>query len=73
MYALVRHPIYGGLIAAAVGWASISASLLALLLAVLLAVFLDLKSRREEAWLMDHYAGYPAYLGRTRRFFPYLY
>ena len=32
VYALVRHPLYGGLIATAVGWSLVSASPLALLL-----------------------------------------
>jgi protein-S-isoprenylcysteine O-methyltransferase Ste14 len=73
VYALVRHPMYGGLIAAAFGWALVAASLPTLALAAILAVFFDLKSRREEAWLAAHYAGYATYMKRTRRFFPRLY
>jgi len=73
IYALVRHPIYGGLIATAFGWGLIAASPLTLLLAAALAFFFDLKSRREEAWLKGHYAGYETYTTRTRRFFPWLY
>jgi protein-S-isoprenylcysteine O-methyltransferase Ste14 len=72
IYALVRHPIYGGIIVAAVGWGALSASPAALLLAGLLAVFFDLKSRREEAWLAAHYTGYLTYVSRTRRFIPWL-
>jgi protein-S-isoprenylcysteine O-methyltransferase Ste14 len=72
-YASVRHPIYGGLIATAVGWALVMASPLALLLAFVLAGFFELKSRREEAWLRERYGGYPAYMERTRRFFPGIY
>jgi protein-S-isoprenylcysteine O-methyltransferase Ste14 len=73
IYALVRHPIYGGIIVAAVGWGALTASPAALLLAGLLAVFFDLKSRREEAWLAAHYTGYLTYVSRTRRFIPWLY
>lgn len=73
VYSLVRHPIYGGIIAAALGWGLIAASPLTLLLAVVVGVFFDLKSRREEAWLASHYAGYRTYASRTRRFFPRLY
>ncbi len=73
VYALVRHPIYGGIIAAALGWALVAASPLTLLLVGVLAVFFDLKSRREEAWLTTHYAGYQTYAGRTKRCFPWLY
>jgi protein-S-isoprenylcysteine O-methyltransferase Ste14 len=72
-YARVRHPIYGGLIAAAFGWGLITASPSALLLALVLAGFFELKSRREEAWLVARYAEYEEYRGRTRRFFPSLY
>lgn len=73
IYALVRHPIYGGIIVAAVGWGALLASPAALLLAGLLAVFFHLKSRREEAWLATHYSGYLTYVSRTRRFIPWLY
>ena len=72
-YGKVRHPIYGGLIAAAFGWGLVAASPLTLLLAVGLVVFFELKSRREEAWLAERYADYAAYMAQTRRFFPGLY
>jgi protein-S-isoprenylcysteine O-methyltransferase Ste14 len=73
VYALARHPIYGGLLLTAFGWGLVAASLLALGLAVALALFFGLKSRREEAWLKERYAGYEDYATRTRRFIPYLY
>ncbi len=72
VYALVRHPIYGGLILTAFGWALVLASPLTLLLAVVLAVFFGLKSRREEAWLTERYERYAEYMARTKRFVPYL-
>jgi protein-S-isoprenylcysteine O-methyltransferase Ste14 len=71
-YALVRHPIYGGLIIAAFGWALLRASVMAIALAALLAVFFRLKSAREEGWLEKRYPGYAAYRGRTRRFIPWI-
>ena len=73
IYALVRHPMYGGLVATAFGWGLVAASPLTLLLAAVLFLFFDLKSRREEAWLKSRYNGYPTYMARTRRFFPKLY
>jgi len=73
VYSLVRHPIYGGLLLTAVGWALVAASLLTLLLAVGLGLFFDLKARREEAWLGERYRGYAAYIARTRRLLPWLY
>ncbi|MEX1296499.1 MAG: isoprenylcysteine carboxylmethyltransferase family protein [Candidatus Limnocylindrales bacterium] len=72
VYARARHPIYGGLMLMAVGWGLVSASPLTLVLAGVLALFFGLKSRREEAWLLEHYAGYAEYMERTRRFVPYL-
>ena len=73
IYSLVRHPIYGGIIVSAIGWALLATSPLTLMLALLLAVFFDLKSRREEVWLANHYVGYRTYVTRTRRFIPRLY
>jgi protein-S-isoprenylcysteine O-methyltransferase Ste14 len=37
---------------------------------VALGVFADLKSRREEAWLSEQFAGYAACRRRTRRLIP---
>ncbi len=73
VYANARHPIYGGLVLTAFGWALVSVSPLALGLALVLTLFFELKSRREEAWLRQRYEGYPAYAARTKRFLPYLY
>jgi protein-S-isoprenylcysteine O-methyltransferase Ste14 len=72
-FGLVRHPMYGGGVLAAAGWGFVMASPLALAGAFVLGVFFDLKSRREEAWLGDQFAGYAAYRRRTRRLIPWLY
>lgn len=72
-YASVRHPIYGGIMATALGWALVAASPLALVLSAVLALFFELKSRREEAWLAARYSDYERYATTTRRFFPHLY
>jgi protein-S-isoprenylcysteine O-methyltransferase Ste14 len=71
-YGLVRHPIYGGVLLLALAW-SLAASPLALVPWVLACAFLDLKRRREEAWLCSHDAGYAGYMVAVRhRFIPYL-
>jgi protein-S-isoprenylcysteine O-methyltransferase Ste14 len=65
VYRLVRHPMYGGVIVMAVGWA-LATTPLSLAGALALGAFLELKSRREEGWLLEHYPGYAEYRRRTR-------
>jgi protein-S-isoprenylcysteine O-methyltransferase Ste14 len=72
-YRLVRHPIYGGLVLGALGWGLLTASVAALVGAAVLLAFFDLKSRREEAWLLEQLEGYDRYRSRTRRLLPWLY
>ncbi len=72
VYAKVRHPIYGGLVIAAVGFGLLTASPLALGLATALLGFFLLKSRREEVWLMARYPEYEAYRAQTRRLIPWI-
>jgi protein-S-isoprenylcysteine O-methyltransferase Ste14 len=73
VYGLVRHPIYGGIVIGASGWALLAASPAALGLSVVLLGFFRLKSAREEAWLEARYPAYPAYRSRTKRMLPLLY
>jgi len=72
VYRLVRHPIYGGLVLAAVGWGLLMASPAALVAAIGLWGFFELKSRREEAWLEGRFVGYASYRARTRRLIPWI-
>lgn len=72
-YRLVRHPIYGGLILGALGLAIITPWFGTFAAVALLAIVLDLKRRREEAWLVERYPGYTAYLARTKALLPFLY
>jgi len=73
-YALVRHPMYGGGILIALGWAIVFATIVGLGLTLALTFFLDVKSRREELWLTERFEDYEAYRQRTpRRFLPFLY
>ena len=73
VYGLVRHPIYSGIIAAAVGWSLVTASPAAVGIAALIAAFFDVKARREEAWLLEAYPAYAAYRSRVRKLVPFLY
>jgi protein-S-isoprenylcysteine O-methyltransferase Ste14 len=72
-YRFVRHPIYGGGIIAAFGWGLWVHGGLTLVYALVLFVFFDVKSRREERWLVVKFAGYPAYQKRVRKLIPFVY
>ena len=72
-FAYVRHPIYGGVIVAALGWALWRTSGLHLLLAVALASYLDAKGRHEEMLLLERYPDYAVYRTRTKRLIPWLF
>lgn len=72
-FALVRHPMYGGGLVLAVGWALLVQGWLTLGYVVALFVFLDMKSRREEEWLAERFPTYAAYQRRVRKLIPFLY
>jgi protein-S-isoprenylcysteine O-methyltransferase Ste14 len=72
VYALVRHPIYGGILLLSVAW-SLALSPWALVPTGALAVALVFKSRLEERWLIERHPAYAGYRARVRRrFVPYL-
>jgi protein-S-isoprenylcysteine O-methyltransferase Ste14 len=71
-YALVRHPIYGGVLLLAWAWTLLT-SPLALVPALLGIPFLEAKRRREEAWLSEQHPDYEDYQRRVpRRFVPFV-
>jgi protein-S-isoprenylcysteine O-methyltransferase Ste14 len=72
-FALVRHPIYSGGLALALGWALFTRSWLTLGYVGLLFGLLDLKSRREERWLAGRFPAYEDYRRRVRRLIPFVY
>jgi protein-S-isoprenylcysteine O-methyltransferase Ste14 len=72
-YAVVRHPIYAGIIIGMLAVALFNNSVIGIIGALIVFVFFDQKSRREEAWLAEAYAGYAEYKRRTRKLIPFLY
>jgi protein-S-isoprenylcysteine O-methyltransferase Ste14 len=72
-YSIVRHPIYSGAILGSVGWGLWVHGLLTILWASLLLLFFDVKSRKEEVWLSEKFAGYATYRARVRKLIPWVY
>lgn len=71
LYRFVRHPIYTGLIAMAIGSAIPSGNPLSAIAVIALIAWLNLKARWEEARLTTRYPGYAEYAARTPRFLPF--
>ena len=72
-YAIVRNPIYSGLILGAFGWGLYVNGWLTLAYALALFVFFDIKSRKEERWLAEKFPEYAAYQRRVRKLIPWVY
>lgn len=72
LYKWMRHPIYSGLIATALGLAIEAESLLTMLVAVALIVLLNYKAKWEESFLLERYPEYRTYMSKTGRFVPRL-
>ena len=72
-YRLLRHPMYGGVTLLALGWAFYVEGLLTLVYAALTILFFDIKTRREESWLLQRFPEYAAYRSRVRKLIPFIY
>ena len=70
LYRYVRHPIYSGVMALAVGSAIASGSVTIAVAALALVGWLAIKARWEERRLSARYPDYAAYAARTPRFLP---
>ncbi len=73
VFGLVRHPMYGGGVILAFGWALVVHGWLTLLYAAVLFAFVDVKSRREEEWLTEKFPEYDDYRRHVRRLIPFVY
>ncbi len=73
VYRWVRHPIYTGALLISVGWAFYTEGLVTLGSVLVLAIFFDIKSRREEQWLLEKYPEYATYRKNTYRLIPFIY
>lgn len=71
LYAIVRHPIYCGLILFAYGVALLTGSTSRLAVATALLAWLNAKANREEAWLLERYPDYAAYRREVPKLLPW--
>lgn len=72
-YRLLRHPMYGGVILLALGWAFYVEGWLTLACTALTILFFDIKTRREERWLLQRFPEYAAYRTHVRKLIPFIY
>jgi protein-S-isoprenylcysteine O-methyltransferase Ste14 len=72
-YAVVRHPIYSGLLFTGLSYALVWNAALPLASWAVLLIFFDRKAAREEEWLMEKYPGYGDYRKRVRKLVPFTY
>ncbi|MFW2382237.1 MAG: methyltransferase family protein [Acidimicrobiales bacterium] len=70
LYALVRHPIYTGVMALVVGVALGSGSIVRAGIAAATLLFFNIKARWEESRLVEKFPEYPAYATTVPRFIP---
>lgn len=73
VYAIDRHPIYGGIVLTTLGTGLATANTTRTLLGGVMALFFDAKARREEAWLIEKFSDYPAYRRTVKKLIPFVY
>lgn len=73
IYALVRHPMYTGVLSLSLAWSLLWGSLPGLALVIALVILFDRKAAREEQWLTEKFPDYPTYCQRVRKLIPWLY
>lgn len=73
LYRFVRHPIYFGVIVLSFGWGLIQQSTLVWLYVLIVFIFFDVKSRKEEQWLVERFSAYADYQGQVRKLIPWVY
>lgn len=73
LYRYVRHPIYFGVLLAALAWLLIFPGVYVLAYSICLFLLFDLKSRREEMWLIERFPAYKDYQLRVKKLVPSIY
>ena len=73
VYALVRHPIYSGVIFLAIAYSFWQLSLSHAIGAIVLLLFFDIKARKEESWLSNKFSDYDQYRSQVKKLIPWIY
>lgn len=73
IYGWMRHPIYGGIVVAGLGWAIAWQSWAGVAAAIVLFAFFDRKSAYEERMLRERFPEYASYSRRVSKLLPGIY
>jgi protein-S-isoprenylcysteine O-methyltransferase Ste14 len=73
IYAIIRHPLYFGIILATQAWTIFTLSWTHLICSITLAILLNIKASNEEKWLLQKYSDYAEYKTRVKKIIPGIY
>lgn len=73
LYRYVRHPIYFGVLLAALAWLLIFPRFYVLVYSIFLFLLFDIKARREEVWLVERFPAYKDYQAGVKKLIPGVY
>ena len=73
LYRFVRHPIYFGVLLAALAWPCLFPSIYVLAYSIGLFLLFDIKARREEVWLLERFPSYRDYQIKVKKLIPAIY
>ncbi|QWE16016.1 isoprenylcysteine carboxylmethyltransferase family protein [Polynucleobacter sp. AP-Nino-20-G2] len=73
LYRYVRHPIYFGVLLAAIAWLLIFPGIYVLAYVLGLFFLFNVKASREEVWLIERFPVYVDYQSRVKKLIPGLY